>query len=261
MENTNWLKQTKDKPLFPDLLWSRPENKRQAGKLLIIGGNSHGFNAPASAYSAALKAGIGTARVLLPNTLQKSVGKLFPEAEFAASTPSGSFARASLDYWLEVAAWADGVLLAGDFGHNSETAIVLESFLKKYSGPLTITGDAVDYFLKDPSPLNHVNTVMVADFSLLQKIAASAKPPAVLQHSMNLLNFVEVLSGWTDHMDFAVITNHSEQIEVSKGGQVATTTSTQSDLTAIAAHASVWHLQHPEQVFEALTTAVYCLLA
>ena len=43
-------KQTKAKPFFPDLLWSRPENKFHAGKLLIVGGNAQAALAPAQAY-------------------------------------------------------------------------------------------------------------------------------------------------------------------------------------------------------------------
>jgi NAD(P)H-hydrate repair Nnr-like enzyme with NAD(P)H-hydrate dehydratase domain len=93
MENTNWLKQVADKPLFPDLLWSRPENKRQAGKLLIVGGNLHGFAVPMAAYNAATAAGIGSARVILPEKLKKALGTSFTEAEFAPSTPSGSLSR------------------------------------------------------------------------------------------------------------------------------------------------------------------------
>src|SRR6476660_954324 len=96
MENTNWLKQAPDKPLFPDLLWSRPENKRQAGKLLVVGGNGQGFASPAAAYGAAIAAGIGAAKVILPDSLEKTLGKSFPEAIFAPSTPSGSFARLAL---------------------------------------------------------------------------------------------------------------------------------------------------------------------
>ncbi|MEK7561819.1 MAG: hypothetical protein AAB541_03065, partial [Patescibacteria group bacterium] len=129
MADTYWLKQAKDKPLFEDLLWSRPENKRLAGKLLIVGGNLYGFSAPGTAYGAALKAGIGTTRVLLPDKLQKTVGKLMPEAEFAPSTLSGSFARPGLAKLLEEGEWADGVLLAGAFGRNSATAILLDCFM------------------------------------------------------------------------------------------------------------------------------------
>src|SRR5690349_9866882 len=132
-----WHKQTSEKPLFPDLLWSRPENKRHAGKLTIIGGNLHGFAAPAIAFNTAQKAGIGNVNVVLPNAIQKLVGTFLPEATFAPSTPSGSFGSQSLAELLDTAAWADGVLLAGDVGKNSETTVVLEAFLQKYTGLAT----------------------------------------------------------------------------------------------------------------------------
>src|SRR5471032_3085314 len=104
-----WHKQAADKPLYPDLLWSRPENRAQAGKLLIVGGNAHGFAAAGEAYAEATKAGVGTARVLLPDSLQKTVGKVFEAGEYAPSTPSGSFAKRALAELLAMAEWADGV--------------------------------------------------------------------------------------------------------------------------------------------------------
>ena len=61
MDQTYWHKQS-DKPLFPELEWSRPENKQQAGKLLVIGGNKFGFVEPSEAFAAAEKAGVGNAR-------------------------------------------------------------------------------------------------------------------------------------------------------------------------------------------------------
>ena len=123
------MKQTSGTSAFPDLHWSRPENRLHAGKLLVIGGNLHGFAAPAEAYSEADKAGAGAVRVLLPDATQKLIGKFVPEAEYAPSTPSGSFAQLSLNEWLISSSWADHVLLAGDLSRNSETAIVIEKFL------------------------------------------------------------------------------------------------------------------------------------
>ena len=38
-----WQKQTPEKPLFPDIEWAKPEQKSQAGRLGIIGGNKLGF--------------------------------------------------------------------------------------------------------------------------------------------------------------------------------------------------------------------------
>src|SRR5665213_4147951 len=113
---TYWLKQSSDKPLFEDLHWARPETKKTAGKLLIVGGNSQGLTAPGIAYAAAAKAGIGTSHVLLPDAIRKAIGNSFAEGDFVASTPSGSFAKDSLNQILENADWADGLLLAGDFG-------------------------------------------------------------------------------------------------------------------------------------------------
>src|SRR5438034_11126943 len=109
MERDYWLRQEAGKPLFPELEWSQPENRTQAGKLLIIGGNLHGFAAPAEAYAEAVKAGIGTARVLLPDALQKTVGRVLENGAFASSTPaSGSFSQKALGERLTDAAWADG---------------------------------------------------------------------------------------------------------------------------------------------------------
>ena len=144
MENTFWVKQDPKKPLFEDLIWNKPENKLHAGKLLIIGGNAHEFAAPGQAYDEAVKAGIGSAKVLLPNVLQKTIGQFLENAEFAPSNKSGGFARAALAEWIAFSDPADAVLIAGDLGRNSETAIVLESFLEKYTGQTVITKDAID---------------------------------------------------------------------------------------------------------------------
>src|SRR4051812_16511922 len=171
-----WHKQTAAQPLFPDLLWSRPENKKQAGKLLIVGGNAHGFVAPGEAYNEAARAGIGTARVLLPDSLQKTVGRVFEAGEYAPSTPSGSFGRQALPDLLDMSQWAEGTLLAGDFGRNSETAVLLEQFIAKYKGPLTITQDAADYFAKTPTAvLSRPDTLLVLSFAQLQKYSMNAR--------------------------------------------------------------------------------------
>src|ERR1700761_3028435 len=124
MEQSFWLKQT-GKPLFPELEWSRPETRALSGKLLIVGGNGYEFKAPANAYGDVLEAGVGTATVLLPNSMQKVVSDIFPEAEFAPSTPSGSLAREGLAQMLDLATRMDGVLLPGDIGRNSETTVLL----------------------------------------------------------------------------------------------------------------------------------------
>lgn len=254
-----WQKQTVDKPLFPDLLWSRPENKLHAGKLLIIGGNQYSFSAPAEAYQVSLKAGVGAAKVLLPDALQKTVGKVFEAGEFAPSTPSGSFSQKALNEFLLASNWADGVLLAGDLGHNSETAILLEKFIQKYTSQLVITKDALDYFTELPTVLERPNTTLVASFAQLQKLAKNAQFAQAFTFSMDLVRLVETLHNFTEKYPINIVIKHLETMFVATAGEISTTKLSEDVETwrvSTAATASVWQLQNPTKPFEALTTAI-----
>ncbi len=258
MDHTYWQKQTKELPLFGELLWSRPENRRHAGKLLVLGGNLHGFSDPASAYSEAGKAGIGTCRVLLPDALHKTVGQLFPAAEYAASTAtSGSFARAALDEWLSQSAWADGVVLAGNFGHNSETSILIDSYVEKYGGPLTLVNDAIDYALNAPELfLSRPETSLVVSTAQLQKLAIAAKTATPITSSMALLQLADALYSFTKQHQATIVTYHDGTVLVGVNGKVSSTRIHGANLTNIAAHAAVWWLQNPAKPFEAITTSL-----
>lgn len=253
----NWLRQTDD-PLFPDILWSRPENRRHAGKLLIIGGHGQSFGAVSAAYSAAMEAGIGTTRVIVPDSLRKTLSQVFPEAEYAPSTPIGSFSRKALADLLDPTDWADGVLLAGDFGRNSETAVLLEAFIQKYAGPLTLAGDTIDYFLEQPSVLvQRDKTTLIASLKQLQKLAS----PHLIEQRADLIKVVDQVSSWIADTAIGCATAHSGQIITAVSDQISTTPAKidEPDIK-LAASASVWQLQQPEKSFEALTTAAYCYL-
>ena len=259
MDRTYWHKQTAEQPLFPDLLWSRPENKQHAGKLLIIGGNIHGFRAPAEAYTESLKAGVGSTRVFLPDALHKTVSKVFPEIEFAPSTPSGSFAQKSLADLLDVTNWTDGLLFAGDFGKNSETAILLESLVDKYRGQLTLVGDSIDYFKHQPkSLLDRTGTTLVLTFQQLQQLAPAANFDQAITSTLDLLHLVDILHNFTKHFEANIIIEHSENIIVAVNGQVSTKKVNQADSGKIniATHAAIWWLQNPSKAFEALSSSL-----
>ena len=255
-----WYRQTAAEPLFPDLQWSRPENRQFAGKLLIVGGNVHGFAAAAEAYGVAEQAGIGTTRVLLPDVLRKTVGRIFPAAEYAPSTPSGSFGQRALGELLPLGAWADGVLLAGDLGRNSETAILLERFVTTYSGQVTMTRDAADYFTSSPRLiLERPGTLLVISFAQLQKLALEAKYPTAFTFDMDLLRLIDQLHDFSLLYPLALIVRHLDNLIVAVGGEVSTTKVPTEQLVwrlRTAARASVWWLQQPTKGFAALSTAV-----
>lgn len=257
MEQTYWLKQTLDNPLFPDLLWNRPENRIHAGKLLIIGGSSAGFKAPAEAYRHTVKAGIGTARILLPDSLRKTVGEVFLElGEYAPSTPSGSFSYKSFVELLMHSQWADGVLLSGNFGRNSETAQLLEYYINKYQGQLTITGDALDFFLDAPrSLMGRPNTLIVCTMAQIQKFAQSAKSPRPITSSLSMHNYVETLHNLETNGQCAYITSYNDQVFIAAEARISSTPVKKSAL-GLASAASVWWLQSPQKAFSAITTSI-----
>ena len=260
MDYDYWLKQTKTKPLFPELEWSRPENKLHAGKLLIIGGSSHGFAAPAEAYAAGIKAGIGTARALLPQSIQKIVGIIIENADFAPATPSGSFSQKALAELLDASAWADGALVAGDLGRNSETAILLEKFLQKTHLAVTLTKDAVDYCVSAPhTVLARQDTCLVLSLSQLQRLGVASRMTTPISFSMDLLRLVGWLHEYTTRFAPHIIVKHAGNILIAVDGQVSTTKLTK-DMpiwrVRTATQVSVWWLQNPTKPFAAFSTAI-----
>jgi hypothetical protein len=254
-----WLKQNPREPLFPNIEWSKPENKQQAGRLLIIGGNAHAFADPAQAYQIAKKAGIGTCKVVLPISIRKLLNEPLVDGEFAASTPSGSFSQKALEELLAFSSWADGVLLAGNLGRNSETAIMLEHYLRSYNGPVVLTRDAADYLLENTRPIEQrPHTLLVLSFAQLQKIALKFGHSTAFTFNMGLQTVALELAALSERSELIYIIKHHDFIHVAVNGQVSTTQIKGGEVWRVrmAALASVYWLQHMAKPFEALTTAV-----
>lgn len=259
MDHTYWLKQSSDKPLFPELIWSRPQNRAQAGKLLVVGGNLHAFAAPAEAFAEAETAGAGTVRVILPDAAKKIVGPVLEHVEYAPSTPSGSFGRQALSELLEMSHWADGVLVAGDLGRNSETAILLEKFAVKFKGQLTLTKDAVDYVVSSPEIVSgRENTLLVLSFAQLQKLASGLGFEKAFTFDMDMLRLAGALHDFTKKLPIYIVVRHLDQTHVAASGKVASTKLQAGEdvwRVATAARAAVWWLQNPSKPFESITTS------
>ncbi|HRJ91210.1 MAG TPA: hypothetical protein PLU21_03305 [Candidatus Saccharibacteria bacterium] len=224
MEHTYWQKQTSEKPLFPDIAWSKPEMRSLAGKLAIVGGNKLGFAGVAEAYGTSLEAGVGEVRVLMPDALKSSIPKAFGEALFAPSNPSGSLAKDSLNELRALGEWADAVLLIGDAGRNSETAVVYEQFIQQYDGLLTLTRDSIDLMKNNPSLLaERPNTLLVASFAQVQKLFQGVYYPKIMTFSMQLTQAVEALHKFTITYPVTLATLHNDTLLVAHEGEVVTT--------------------------------------
>ena len=223
MDTSYWQIQDTTKPLFPDIEWSKPERHDQAGRLGIIGGNNLGFAGVAESYTAASSAGVGSVRVLLPDVLKRTVPSVITDTIFAASNPSGGLARDALHEMRALGDWANSILLIGDAGRNSETALVYDEFIASYTGQLTITRDAIDLVKNNASLLlDRDNTMLVASFAQVQKLFQSVYYPKVLTFSMHLAQLVEALHKFTLTYPVIIVTLHRNTVVVARNGYIVT---------------------------------------
>jgi len=259
MKPSYWHTQTAAAPLYPNIEWSKPEQKAHAGKLLIVGGNKLGFAAVASAYESAIQAGIGECQVVLPDVLKKTINSSAFDCVFASSNPSGGFSKDALHELKSYIAWADGVLFVGESGRNAETAIVYEQLLHLDRATI-LTRDALDLVRAQAQQwLQNPQLCAVATFAQLQKMFQEVHYPKMLLFRMQVAQLVEALHKFTITYPASIITMHQNQLIVAKEGEVSTTPCEDNLIIwrgTIATRAGVYAIQHPQKMFEALSTAV-----
>lgn len=255
-----WKRQTPEKPLFPDIEWGKPEQRSARGRLGIIGGNKLGFAGVAESFTTAFSSGAGEVRVLLPDALRKTIPSSMTDVVFGASNPSGGLARDAESELVALGGWASCVLLAGDAGRNSETAILYSDFIQKYTGPLVVTRDAVDLVRNDTTMLvERPNTVLVISFAQLQKIFQATYYPVMLTFSMQLMQLVEAVHKFTITHPVTIAVLHRDTLIVAHDGTV-TTTAWDHPMAIwrgqTAAKAATYLMWTPSQSLEAVTSSL-----
>ena len=255
-----WQKQTPEKPLFPDIEWAKPEQKSQAGRLGIIGGNKLGFMGVAESYETALKTGAGEVKILLPDILKKTIPNHITDVIYAASNQSGGLSQDALNEMKAFGQWATGILLIGDAGKNTETSILYENFIHDYNGPLTITRDAIDLIKNNAQILvSRENTTLIMSFAQLQKLFQAVYYPKVLTFSMQLTNLVEALHKFTISYPTTIVVFHNDLILVASEGKV-TSTPCDNPMTIwrgkTATNAATYWLWNPSKVLQSITASL-----
>ncbi len=221
--NSFWQKQSSTSALFPDIEWNKPEQRSQAGKLVVVGGNKLGFSSVSEAYGVAETMGAGHIRALLPDALKKAVPARITDAQFIPSNISGGFSRDALPELVAASQWADVCLLVGDTGRNSETAMAFERLLDSFDGHLVVTRDAVELFKPVAQRLvERPKTTLVLSFAQLQKLFQSVYYPRILSFSMQLMQLVDALHKFTVTYPVTVVTFHHNQLIVAHDGHVVT---------------------------------------
>lgn len=215
-----WRKQ-KQTPLFPEVDTWQPEQRRYAGKLLIIGGNKGAFFSVAKAIEVANKMGVGEVRALLPDSLRGQLPKV-PEIYFAKAEASGAFGKSAMVDMMAQLEWAESVLIVGDLGKNAETSVLFANFMKLCDKPVFMSRDAVDVLTPDAMNwgMREQPTAIFLTMSQLQKLLRTLYYPKVITLSMPMSQLVETLHKFTLSYGLSLVTFHEGQIIVSRDGQV-----------------------------------------
>ncbi len=228
-----WQKQGKT-PLFPEVDSWPPEQKRFAGKLLLIGGNKGSFFAVANVMQMAVKRGVGEVRVVMPKSLKGKVPSM-PEIIFAEAEVSGAFGKSALSEILLQAAWADAVVVVGELGRNAETSVMMAEFLKICDKPIYLMRDAVDAAAADVMnwSLNETPVTLLATVPQLQKLLRTMYYPKMITLSMPTNQLVETLHKFTLSFEMTIMTYHNEQIIMAQNGEVITASMHDTGFTPI----------------------------
>lgn len=255
-----WLKQISG-PLYENVIWSRPENKQLAGKLLIVGGNSHELHEPLQAHKYCIEAGIGQINIVMPDRIPK----MLMSAEgliTVPSTMSGAIGYESLDELLAIANGVDMVLWPGSLGRDSQTTRLIEEFVEKTPKPVVASEDAADALLGLPGMFIRPDSLLILSMAQLAVLQKHMKLTTAITSDIQLSNLVEVLSSIT-RPGFGIATLHSGQIVTSYNGQTSTTPIKMEDKetfrwrTALASYSAVLWAQFLYKPFEAITSAAW----
>ena len=250
----SWQKQTLTKPLFPDILWNRPINKRTAGNILIIGGHGNQFSHTQNVYTAALSAGAGSVTVALPKSVQKLIGNL-PDCEFLPANPSGSLAKEGLEELLELSNGVDATVLAGELSNNTETVGMLSRFMQDHKQTLVVCEEVINTFHKTPDVLP-IEGMYVMSVATAASLAQSLKIPIDIKtaNPQKTARLLQELSLQLPDVMFALY--DGEHIFVQAQDHMSATPQNGADSSRIAGYMSTFMLQHSNK-FEALTTGAY----
>lgn len=255
-----WQKQDPKQALFEKILWSKPDQAAQAGRLGLIGGTKSTFLAVSQAWQASANLKVEVSSVL-PAEL-KPILKTLPNAVFADTNPSGGLSQKALPDLLTLQAATDGLLLVGDAGKNSETSLLYENLVRRANTdkPIIITRDAIELV---SGAFNHIvnqsNLVLIMSLSQTQKLFRSVFYPTMLLFSMPTAKLVEALHKFTVTYQPTVVMFHQNQLFIARNGQIVTTDFTKmSDIWqgVLQAKIACWCIWNPQKPLEACACAV-----
>ena len=224
MEHTNYWTEQLAEPLFPDIIWNKPQSKIHGPHLTLIGGYRDHFANISQAYSRLLA--ISTI-INLELSLADSLKPLIRHLNLACpiyylpTNKTGNLSLKAFETILEIISAISVIYLAGDLSNNSETILLIEQLIDNLTNIIFINSELLQSLLaSDCNYLNKNNIVLFFNPSQLQKWLINSHFPMAFKSTMNLLSWAELLHQISLAYHFYLICTYQNQIFLAHRGQI-----------------------------------------
>ncbi|MCW8133249.1 MAG: NAD(P)H-hydrate dehydratase [Planctomycetota bacterium] len=123
-------------------------NKGDCGKVLVVGGSRGMSGAPCLAARGAYRGGAGLVKVAVPESIWDLAAGSFEEITTAGlpETREGALGRKAVKPALDLAEWADVVVMGMGMGRDDETIDFLRRVLEELKKPIVLDADGLYAF-------------------------------------------------------------------------------------------------------------------
>lgn len=251
----NHIEKQVDKPLYEDILWSRPV--RRTGRILLVGGHRDGFAELQKVYQGFEDAQVAECRLALPDKLSKLVGSL-EGVSLLASTPSGSIARDALSELVYLANESDLVSLGPDLSNNSETTLVMQRLIAETRASVVIPPQSAEQLLPEAGEWkDKENLLLFLNQKLLYKLAAKLAVDATIPLNPTADSIAEITLAVSKEFSPSVVVLFENSIIVAIDGKASITKTKTSNIGKLVGLLGTFWLQNESKRYEALTTGAY----
>lgn len=242
-----------DKPLYEDILWSRPV--RRTGRVLLVGGHRDGFSELQKVYQGFEDAGVAECRLALPDKLSKLVGSL-EGISLLASTPSGSISRDALSELVYLANESDLVSLGPDLSNNSETILTMQRLIAETRASVVIPPQSAEQLLPEAGEWkNKENLLLFVSHKQLYKLASKLAVDASIPLNPTREAIAEIAGAVSKEFSPSLIVSFEDTIIIAADHKVSITKAKTANIGLLA---TFW-LQNSSKKYEALTTAAHLI--
>lgn len=247
------IEKQSDKPLYEDILWSRPV--RRTGRVLLVGGHRDGFAELQKLYQGFEDAQVAECHLALPDKLSKLVGNL-EGISLLASNPSGSIARDALAELVHLADESDLVSLGPDLSNNSETTLVMQRLITETHASILIPPQSAEQLLPEAGEWkDKQNLLLVINHRQLYKLATKLAVDTTIPLSPTGDSIAGIALSVSKTFLPSLVITFEDSFIIAVGGKASIT---KANTTKVGLLATFW-LQNSTKHYEALTTAAYLI--